>query len=145
MNNGERNYFINAVLFIAGFVVISTGIIQHLKPEWVYNWISPIYLKQLHIWIGYAMSTIIIVHLLLHSAWIGTLTQKVFTNPKKMAAFASLVVLSITACYLVAAMVPQNDFRGQMGPRGGTPPFQSNDSTNGGPPNGYGPPGYNNQ
>ncbi len=143
MNNGERNYFINAVLFIAGFVVIFTGITQHLRLEWVYTLISAGYVKQMHIWIGYALAAILVVHLILHSKWISALTEKVFASPKKALAFTSLIVVCIIACYLAGALAPQSEFGGRMGPgQGGVPPTFN---YQGGGPNGYGPPNSNNQ
>lgn len=143
MNNGERNYFINAVLFIAGFVVIFTGITQHLRLEWVYNLISAGYLKQMHIWIGYALAVILVVHLILHSRWIASLTKKVFASPKKAVAFTSLIIVCIITCYLVGVLAPQKELGSRMGPgqRRTPPSFNSQ----GGGPNGYGPPNFNNQ
>ncbi len=106
ITKNEGNYFLDIVLFIIGFVSIATGILMHLKPQFILSVVSMSYIKPLHIWMGYTIVAIIMAHLLMHSGWIATVTKNIFKDKKKVLFLAIIIAVSVTACYLAATLAP---------------------------------------
>ncbi|HHV35250.1 MAG TPA: DUF4405 domain-containing protein [Syntrophomonadaceae bacterium] len=100
----EKNYFIDVPLFITGIVCLITGILLHLRPEFSISALT--YIRPLHIWIGYVMTAVIVVHLLLHSNWIASLTKRICSDKKKVAILISVILISVITCYAAAVWGP---------------------------------------
>lgn len=104
LSRGERNYLIGIILFITGFACLVTGIFLHIRPEFTIYYLQ--YIKPLHIWIGYVLSAVIVIHLLVHSGWITSTTKSLFSNKKKTLILVSVIVITIIICYLSAVWGP---------------------------------------
>lgn len=100
----ERNYLLGIVLFITGLACLVTGIFLHIKPEFTISYLK--YFKPLHIWIGYVLSAVVVIHLLMHSGWIASTTERLFSDKKKTLILVSTIVLTILICYLSAVWGP---------------------------------------
>ena len=104
-NRSERNYFLDIPLFITGLVCLITGILLHLRPEFSISALT--YTRPLHIWIGYVMAAIIVIHLLLHSSWIASLTKRIFRDKMKVIILISIILITCITCYAAAVWGPQ--------------------------------------
>lgn len=124
LTKGERNYYIEVALFVTGFACIITGIMLDLRPGGIS---IPMWFRSLHIYIGYVMAVLVVIHLLLHSGWIAAVTRDVFKEKKKALAFLLVVVLSVASCYLAATL-----FTGH-GPGGGNRYGPRHEMRGGGP------------
>lgn len=100
----EKNYFLDVPLFITGIVCLITGILLHLRPEFSISALT--YIRPLHIWIGYVVTAVIIVHLLLHSDWIASLTIRICGDKKKVVILISIILISVITCYAAAVWGP---------------------------------------
>ena len=112
MNTGEKNYFINALLFIAGLASIVTGILMDQRAEFINSMGA---LKNLHIWMGYALAVLLIVHLLMHVKWIKACSVRVFSDKKKALAFTAMVLAACGICYLLFSNAPERGFQERRG------------------------------
>lgn len=105
LTKSEKNYFLDVPLFITGFACLITGILLHLRPDFSLSALT--YIRPLHIWIGYVMAAVIVVHLILHSQWIVSLTKTICRNKKKVIILISIIIISIVTCYAAAVWGPQ--------------------------------------
>lgn len=113
MNAGEKNYFIDALLFITGLASAITGILMDQRAEFITSMGG---LKTLHTWAGYALAVLLIVHLLMHVNWIKACSVRVFSDKKKAAAFIVMVLAACGICYWLASSAPERGFQERRGP-----------------------------
>lgn len=124
---GETNYLIDVALFITGLVCTGTGILLDLRPHFFSGWFPM--LKALHVWIGYIVTAVVAVHLLIHAGWIAAMTRGIFRERGKACVLVAVVLLSLAVCYLAACLGarPQSpgglQRRGMPDPDGGRPPY----------------------
>ncbi len=110
LSRSERNYLLGIVLFITGLACLVTGIFLHIRPEFTITYLQ--YIKPLHIWIGYVLSAVIVIHLLVHSGWIASTTKSLLSNKKKALILVSIIIITILICYLSAVWGPQPQHSG---------------------------------
>ncbi|WP_044664288.1 DUF4405 domain-containing protein [Syntrophaceticus schinkii] len=127
VNRSERNYFLDISLFITGFACLITGILLHLRPEFSISALT--YIRPLHIWIGYVMAAVIVVHLLLHSDWIASLTKRIGSDKKKVVILISIILISLITCYAAAVWGPDTQ-HGKGQNRGKQKGYTHNQSNN---------------
>ncbi len=103
----EKNYLINVMLMIVGFACIFTGIALAFKPAFLMPLLTAIKFKSLHEWTGYIITVLIGWHILMHSDWIMSMTNAMFSNRKKTTATILTAVLAIGACVAISTMSPE--------------------------------------
>lgn len=101
ITKGEKNYFINVALFITGFACIFTGIMLDQRPSGIS---IPMWFKPLHIYIGYVLAALVLLHLMAHIGWIRTVTKSIFQDKKKVLILALVAALAVSACYFAATL-----------------------------------------
>jgi hypothetical protein len=62
--------------------------------------------KNLHIWVGYALATLVSLHLLWHFAWLQALTKSVAKSPRKMWVGVICAATALVFCVAVVATAP---------------------------------------
>jgi hypothetical protein len=82
MNNIKINYFVDALMLIAGLLCGLTGIMKLdlILSFKVYQLIDYKMLSIIHDWSGVVLVLLIIVHLILHLNWIKQITKNIFFN-----------------------------------------------------------------
>jgi hypothetical protein len=111
-SKNEKNYLLDVSLLITGLACLISGILLHIRPEFTIS--SLTYIRPLHIWIGYVASAIILIHLLMHSSWINSVTKKLFSDKKKALILIGVIIISIIACYAAAVWGPDTQHHQQQ-------------------------------
>lgn len=108
LSKSEKNYFVNIPLTVMALVCIVTGFLLDFK-------LNAFNARSLHIWSGYIMTGILVLHLLMHIEWVANLTKTIFRNRMKViAAFVTLIV-SVGICYSIVVFSPQGSAHGSEG------------------------------
>ncbi|MCE5286268.1 MAG: hypothetical protein LLG02_10535 [Pelosinus sp.] len=100
----EKNYFLDILLGIIGFVCIMTGLIIDFRLQAFLGFFGMV--KNLHIWAGYALATLVSLHVLWHFAWLQAMTKSMVKTPWKMWAGVLCAATAIIFCVTVAATSP---------------------------------------
>jgi len=103
----EKNYFINIMLVIIGFTCMFTGVALAFKPGFLMSFLAAIKFKSLHEWTGYVLIVLIGWHILMHSEWIKTVTDKMRNDKKKLVAAIVTVLVSVGICITIATLSPE--------------------------------------
>ena len=111
----EKNYLINMMLLIIGFACIVTGIGLALKPGFLMPFLVAIKFKSLHEWTGYILTVLLGVHLLMHSEWIKSMTNKMFSSKKKITATVVTILIAVSACIVISAVSPEGKIPNSKG------------------------------
>lgn len=85
MDKIKINYFVDALMLIAGLLCGLTGILKLdlLLSLKLYQFINYKSLSFVHDWSGVALVLLIILHLILHLNWIKCMTKSIFFNKEK--------------------------------------------------------------
>ncbi|MBP2625343.1 MAG: hypothetical protein H6Q68_54 [Firmicutes bacterium] len=103
----EKNYFINIMLAIIGFACMFTGVALAFKPAFLMTILSTIKFKSLHEWTGYVLIILIGWHILMHSEWIKSVTEKIVNDKKKLVAAVLTILLSVGICITISTLSPE--------------------------------------
>ncbi len=106
LQHPERNYFINVALSIMGFICAVTGILLYFRPRFINNFASSINYRQLHIWTGFIITALVLVHLLMHTTWIKNMTKNIFTNKKSLISLVLTILISLGICFAIQKSSP---------------------------------------
>lgn len=82
LSKPEKNYYLNIVLLLLGTICVLTGIILAIKPHSLMPFFMSIHVKFLHEWASYALTALVMLHLLFHIEWIKAMTKKKITTKK---------------------------------------------------------------
>lgn len=104
----EKNYFINMTAAIIGFACAITGFMLKFRNLPFASYLSP---RSLHEVTGYLITGIVIVHLLMHTTWIKSLTKNLLTQKKTAIGVVASVLLPIAICAAVVSTSPAGDSR----------------------------------
>ena len=100
-SDAEKNYFLDASMFMFSLVCMATGIILHLKPSFAMAFLTSVNFKPLHIWTGYLMAGIILLHLLRHVKWISVISRKIWGNKVKVLTLVLTILVTAGVCYFI--------------------------------------------
>ncbi|ODA42359.1 hypothetical protein [Desulfosporosinus sp. BG] len=119
----EKNYFINISLIVMSLVCIVTGFLLDSRSN-LFN------VNTLHIWSGYIMAGILVIHLLMHIGWIVNLTKTIVHHKMKLIAAVATLLVSVGLCYSLAVFSPQRNAHGFHGEGGRSFPTNQVDQSN---------------
>lgn len=108
LSKSEKNYFVNIPLTVMALVCIVTGFLLDFKST-AFN------AKSLHIWSGYIMTGILVLHFLLHVEWVANLTKTIVRKKMKVMAALVTLIVSIGICYSIVIFSPQGNPHGPEG------------------------------
>jgi hypothetical protein len=95
ISNAEKNYFLNIPLTIIGFACIISGfLIQDRSLSFL-----GVNIRSLHVWTGYIMTALIVVHLLMHLKWIKNISLGITKNRLKVISAVAAIAVSLGICY----------------------------------------------
>lgn len=131
-SKAEKKYYVDIFMFMMGFACIITGFLlkfRSVSAPGANTWV-------LHEWTGYLVTAFIIIHLVMHSAWIKAATKNLLAKKKAVAGLAVSVFLPVVICGAIIAFMPnqQNGYGMQGGQGFGMP----NGQGSGGGSQGYG-------
>lgn len=108
LSKSEKNYFVNIPLTVMALVCIVTGFLLDFK----FNAFNA---KSLHIWSGYIMTGILVLHFLMHVEWVANLTKTILSNRMKVMAALVTLIVSVGICYSIVVFSPQGNAHGSEG------------------------------
>lgn len=77
----KKNYYLDIALLLFGVVSIMTGIALSIKPPALMPYLRAMNVKSLHEWASYALTLLVILHVVFHMDWIKAMTKNTI-NPK---------------------------------------------------------------
>ena len=76
LSKPEKNYYLDIALLLFGAVSIATGIAISTKPPALMSFLKAINVKSLHEWSSYALTILVMLHLIFHMDWFKAMTRK---------------------------------------------------------------------
>lgn len=76
LSKPERNYYLNILLLFFGIICVLTGIALAIKPPALMPFLMTIHIKSFHEWASYALTVLIMLHLVFHIDWIKAMMKK---------------------------------------------------------------------
>ena len=76
LSKPEKSYYLNITLLLLGMFCVLTGIALAIKPSSLMPFLMAIHFKTLHEWVSYALTVLVMLHLLFHLDWIKAMTKK---------------------------------------------------------------------
>ncbi|WP_158291426.1 DUF4405 domain-containing protein [Desulfosporosinus sp. Sb-LF] len=110
ISNAEKNYYINVPLTIIGFACLISGFLIGDKSLSF----GGINMRSLHVWTGYIMTGLIVLHLVMHVKWIKNITLGIFQNRLKVISLATMVLISLGICYATGIIGPKGNEQGHF-------------------------------
>lgn len=83
LSKTERNFYLHIALLLLGIVIVLTGIALSLRSSALRPFLRALHIRSLHEWVGYALTVLVIIHLVFHMDWIKATAKKIFTMKKK--------------------------------------------------------------
>ena len=82
LSKPEKSFYLNIALLLLGAVSIFTGLALSLKPPTLMPFLMAMHIKSLHEWASYALTLLIMLHLIFHFDWIKAMTKNKFASKK---------------------------------------------------------------
>jgi cytochrome bd-type quinol oxidase subunit 2 len=102
-STAEKNYLINIILGVSGLACLVTGLLLKFKMPALMVYVN---LKSLHEWTGYLVSTLVVLHLVMHLNWLQVLTKSMVQNKQKFVAAILALVFSVSLFLGLIALMP---------------------------------------
>ncbi|SFL59027.1 DUF4405 domain-containing protein [Pelosinus propionicus] len=82
LSKPEKNYCLDIALLLFGAVSIATGVAISIKPPALMSFLKAINVKSLHEWSSYALTILLMFHLIFHVDWFKAMTRKKIHSKK---------------------------------------------------------------
>lgn len=110
ISNAEKNYYLNIPLTIVGFACLISGFLIDDRSLSF----GGVNIRSLHVWTGYIMTGLIVIHLLMHLKWIKNITLGISQNKLKVISLVTTILVSLGICYASGIIGPRGNDDGHF-------------------------------